>query len=184
MSTDFKYRRKPGDRYGLLELLECVENIGKHKKWLVKCHGCGKEYIKNSISLKRNQPQSCGCKKTRRNNQSPHWRGVGEISSAFITTYKINAKRRNIEFNVSIEYLWDLFISQNRKCAISGLPIFFGRLGRDHNNASLDRKDSKLPYIEGNVQWVHKHINMMKLDHPQDYFVNLCSLVSFNQNRI
>lgn len=34
------------------------------------------------------------------------------------------------------------------------------------------------------VQWVHKHINMMKLDHNQAYFIRLCALVSFNQNAI
>lgn len=184
MSTDFKYRRKIGDRYGLLELLECLGTDGKHKSWRVKCHGCGKEYIKKSIQLREKRNQSCGCNVKRQNNESPHWRGVGDLSSAIFTRFRTNAKRRGIPFDLHISYVWDLYILQDKKCAISGLPIVFGRTGRDENTASLDRKDSKLPYIKGNVQWVRKHINMMKLDHPQDYFINLCSLISFNQNQI
>ncbi len=31
---------------------------------------------------------------------------------------------------------------------------------------------------------VHKHINMMKLDHPQDYFIGLCQLISEKANTI
>lgn len=184
MSTDFKYRRKVGDRYGLLELLEFVGSDGKHRSWRVKCHGCGKEYVKKSIQLREKRNQSCGCNVKRQNNQSPHWRGAGELSSAIFTRFKTNAKRRGIYFELNISYAWNLYLSQDRKCAISGLPIIFGRSGRDENTASLDRKNSKLPYVEGNVQWVHKHINMMKLDHDQDYFINLCSTISFNQNKI
>ena len=32
-------------------------------------------------------------------------------------------------------------------------------------------------YEEGNVQWVHKDINIMKNRYAQDYFISLCILV-------
>ena len=80
--------------------------------------------------------------------------------------------------------MWTIFLEQDRKCALSGLPISFGRQCRDNPTASMDRIDSRGPYVVGNVQWVHKHINMMKLDHDQDYFITLCSLVAIKHNQI
>lgn len=57
-------------------------------------------------------------------------------------------------------------------CALSGLPISFA-----DRTASLDRINSAMGYEAGNVQWVHKHINKMKLDHPEATFVELCRAV-------
>lgn len=31
-----------------------------------------------------------------------------------------------------------------------------------------------------NIQWVHKDINKMKLDHSQEYFINICKMVYEN----
>ncbi len=178
MSTAINSRRKSGDRYGALELLHPVGNDGKHIAWLVKCHGCGKIYEKKSLQLRNKRTQSCGCLYKRQNSGSPNWRGVGEISSTTISHYKINAKRRGIEFLITGEYMWRLFLLQDRKCALSGLKLCFGRRGRDENTASLDRVDSSKPYQIGNVQWLHKHVNMMKLDHDQKYFIKLCKLIA------
>lgn len=183
MSTDFKKRRYIGQRMGFLELLQPINNGGKHIQWLVKCHGCGKEYVKGSLSNRPERQQSCGCQMKRQNKDSPNWRGVGEISRSFITRYKTNAKRRGIEFLVNAEYMWRLFLLQDRKCALSGLKICFGRIGRDENTASFDRIDSSKPYQIGNVQWVHKHVNMMKLNHNQKYFIKLCKLIANKKQR-
>jgi hypothetical protein len=44
----------------------------------------------------------------------------------------------------------------------------------------LDRIDSNLGYVVGNVQWVLKEINIMKHTMSHDYFINLCSIISNN----
>lgn len=54
-----------------------------------------------------------------------------------------------------MEYLWNLFIYQNKVCALTGDPL-------NINTASLDRIDSKYGYIEGNVQWVTAQANKCK----------------------
>jgi hypothetical protein len=85
-----------------------------------------------------------------------------------------------------MKYLWELYLHQNKKCALTGLPIEmkvkdstaydgFRRI------ASLDRKDSKQGYKIGNVQWVHKDINIMKNKYDLEYFKYMCELVSKNQ---
>ena len=85
-------------------------------------------------------------------------------------------------FDITIEYAWDLYLNQNKECALSGLPIKFSfTRNKNDETASLDRIDSKLGYVEGNVQWVHKHVNMMKNVYSQKYFISICKLIS-NRN--
>lgn len=122
----------------------------------------------------------------KKGNESPYFKGVGEISLDFYNHIRRAAAKpqryREVkEFTVTLEYLWELYLKQNRQCALSKLPIGFnereGSRGR-RCSASLDRIDSSKGYVEGNVQWVHKHINIMKNKYELDYFVKLCNLVA------
>ena len=49
-------------------------------------------------------------------------------------------------------------------------------------SASLDRIDNNIGYIEGNVQWVHKWINVMKGAMSNECFIFLCNKVAENNN--
>jgi hypothetical protein len=90
-------------------------------------------------------------------------------------------RRKEVELNISKEYGWDLFLKQSRKCALTGIELKFPRASKDRDyTASLDRIDSAIGYVEGNVQWVHKDINMMKRIYSQDYFIRMCKLVANN----
>ena len=44
--------------------------------------------------------------------------------------------------------------------------------------ASVDRIDSSGGYVESNVQWVHKDVNKMKMDIPQNQFIEYCKIIS------
>jgi len=77
----------------------------------------------------------------------------------------------------------NLFIKQNKKCALTGLDIKFGVRNDkitgtyEETTASLDRIDSSKGYVKGNIQWVHKDINIMKNDFNVDKFKKLCKMV-------
>lgn len=103
---------------------------------------------------------------------------LNHIPLRFFNKIKKCAKSRNIPFNVSIEYLQTLFDSQNYKCALSGIDIYIetSRI----KTASLDRIDSSKGYIEGNVQWVHKDINNMKMGLDENSFIFYCKKISRN----
>jgi len=92
---------------------------------------------------------------------------------------KYSAQKRNLPFALTKEYLWELYESQNGKCALSQVPIKFGRVYfKYETTASLDRIDSSKGYIEGNVQWVHKLVNLMKNSISQEDFIQICYLVA------
>jgi hypothetical protein len=146
------------------------EPQGHRRKAICKCD-CGNTIRIRPSLLGVNKTNNCGC--------SPRggWEGVGELSKSYYTRTRRGAKLRGLEFKVSIEYLWDLYQSQDGKCALSGVTIGLNTLPHGGGEASLDRKDSSKGYFEGNVQWVHKDLNRMKLDLDQGRFIELCQSV-------
>lgn len=163
-----------GRKFGRLKILnktkpeKCPDSSAVYYNCLCDC---GVEKIISHSAIERQNQRSCGClakelAKTRSQKNSPHWRGCGDISGHHIASLKHNANRRNIEWNLTKEYLWELFEKQKGVCALSGPPLSFPeKYANGTYTASLDRIDSLKPYIEGNVQWVHKHVNCMKLNH-------------------
>lgn len=106
-----------------------------------------------------------------------NWSGYKGIHGAMYTNIKRDANRRDIEFLVSIEYLWKLYVKQNKKCAISGELINIST-NRKLCTASLDRKDYMKGYTNDNIQWVHKTVNIMKNRFQDDEFILWCSKIN------
>lgn len=88
------------------------------------------------------------------------------------------AKSRNLVVEIKPKDIWDLFIKQNRLCALSGIEIYFGKTKHEETTASVDRIDSSLGYTVTNIQIVHKKINQIKMDISQDDFVYYCKCVA------
>lgn len=157
---------------------------GTHKRWWCKCQ-CGTESEVLQTSLVRGASKSCGCRKHLIGNDNPHWNGCGELTGSQWALIRNNAKHRRIPVEISMEDAWDLFVKQERKCSLSGIPLVFSKSynrelatqPREETTASLDRIDSTKGYIEGNVQWLHKDINLMKRSLTEKRFIELCQLV-------
>lgn len=117
--------------------------------------------------------------KTKRGSEHAHYQGHGDIHGAFWTRIQRSAKERRRPFEITIQYAWELYEKQDRRCKLSCLPIKFPSYSQaSDGTASLDRIDSTKGYVEGNVQWVHKDINMMKQDHSDVDFIALCRAVA------
>lgn len=119
-------------------------------------------------------------------NRGHKWVGFGEISGHYWGKIRHSAKSRKIQFNLEIEYCWDLYLKQGGVCALSGIPIKFETCAKEiiEKTASLDRINQSIGYVEGNVQWVHKHVNNMKQYFTDDYFIELCKLVVINNKKV
>jgi hypothetical protein len=97
------------------------------------------------------------------------------ISGRFFSSIKYKANKRNIPFDLTIEFCDELLIDQSHKCAYTGLPI--DAKTRYATTASLDRIDSSLGYTEDNVQFLHKDINFMKWELSEDKYFTLISRI-------
>jgi hypothetical protein len=100
-----------------------------------------------------------------------------------MSNLKKGAKERHIPFNVTMEDIWQKFLDQNGKCALSGVNLTFGPPSQIRlSTASLDRIDSDKNYDITNVQWVHKQVNMMKQSLTNDELLEWCKKIVTNKD--
>jgi len=190
--------------WNIIRELDSGEASGNRKLLIIACPECAYEYKIRKTDYKRERE----CRRCRFVNQNRasfgKHRGVGDLTRSFYGYFRNNARRKKVEFTVSIEYLWELAVKQEMKCALSGLEIEFP-VTTDLNGmpmyslkegdseyvrskvtygmgltaaASLDRIDSSKGYIEGNVQWTNKYINVMKNGFSQEEFIYYCHRVA------
>ncbi len=136
--------------------------------WECKCE-CGRIGLVQGSNLTQNLSKGCGlCDEDK------------QLEHRLMKKLENNANERDFEIDKRIngKILIELFIKQEEKCALSGVPISLGLDWRNSGTASLDRIDSSKGYLLNNIQWVHKDINMMKMDLPEDRFVFLCKSVA------
>lgn len=165
---------KIGETYDKLTVIG-FELVNNKKEATCQC-SCGNIVTRRPELLKHiNVTNNCGC------DHRGSWKGFGELSQTFMYRIKRNAKIRNMSFDISIEYLWNLYQSQNGLCALSKLPISFSKLTADASTASLDRIDSDIGYTKENIQWVHKDVNKMKMEFPESRFIEVCKLIALNK---
>lgn len=88
------------------------------------------------------------------------------------------AARRKLEVSITEDDIWDLYLKQNKLCALTGCRINLHKNSKI--DASVDRIDSTKGYTKENVQIVLKTINKIKMDLPENDFYKLCKLVYFN----
>ena len=170
------------EKFGKLFVLKFSGQIYKDGQALWECEcDCGNIVYITGGHLRYGHTKSCGCLKHTSKSNSPCWKGFGEISGGFWCEIKNSARKRDITITIVIKDIWNLFLQQDRKCALTNLPLKFGskRL-KEETTASLDRIDSSKGYTIDNVQWLHKTVNKMKMDLTQDEFVEFCKLIAQN----
>lgn len=163
-----------GKKYGTWTVVKFNSKKASGSYWLCKCK-CGTERVVSRCKLISGQGNRCiKCFNKQRTIKTKFRPNV------VLAKIKANLKHRPLEFNIDEKYITNLFYRQRRKCAISGVLLTCGKTWKDfiNNTMSLDRIDSNLGYIKGNVQWVHKDINNMKCDYDDEYFINFCKLVA------
>lgn len=167
---------KSFNKLTVIKIVERPEHVSTKRRgtyWLCKCE-CGNEKIVRSAELVRGDTKSCGCGKKFENSKL--YKGVGKLAQSKFSHIAWGAKKRGIEFSITKEYAWDLYEKQNGKCFYTQLPIEINT----RNNvmtASIDRIDSNKGYVENNIVWVHKDINIMKNNFSKEYFLMLCKKI-------
>jgi hypothetical protein len=172
-----------GDKFGFWKIedldIRRGEEIGRRfDGWFVKvvCK-CGKEAYREHSKLTKGISTGCqSCSINRRLNKNVRWSGYKSMSGSIVKRIKHGAEQRNIPFNITKEFMYDLMIEQKWKCSLTGIIL-------NWKSASLDRIDSLIGYEEGNVQWVHKRINVMKNAMSKSELLYWCNAVlSYGDN--
>ena len=170
---------KIGSKYKHWTIISGPEYINSTAYYKVRCD-CGDESYKLPIHLlsKDNyfQCEKCAHKENMSNIRKKNGE-VGDLTKTEYTRIRRSAEKRGYEFNVSIEYLWNLFQEQNQICAITGDYI------PNIKEASLDRIDSSKGYIEGNVQWVTYQANVSKHVMTMEKLYEFCRKVLNHANQ-
>jgi hypothetical protein len=169
--------------YNLTVLRLTGSSRGGSKLWECECI-CGNKIQVSTrhLNRKNNNVKSCGCLQRISGSQHRDWKGFEGISGSWWAARitRTDHKRVPVEISITKEYAWNLFLEQNKKCALSGLNLILST--KTNGTASLDRIDSSKGYIYGNVQWVHKHVNYMKNKFSQEYFIEMCKLITNKNN--
>jgi predicted SprT family Zn-dependent metalloprotease len=151
------------------EILNIYKNV--KGKWCSTCSGCGTEqaYTRKDHA----KSSSIGdwlCKKC----SSSIRNGNSELSDIerSVIRFRKSAADRGIDWEIDVQYLEKLYTGF---CALTGWGI---TTENGRGTASIDRIDSSLGYVEGNVQWVHTMVNMAKNKYNQDKFIEMCYAVA------
>lgn len=173
-----KYVKKDrlGARHGYLTIVADSgrKNSKRETLWTVKCDCGALRYRTYTGFLRQN---SCSCRKTLRGKESGSWRGVGDLSGYYWCCLRKGAEIRKIPFIISKEYAWALFLKQDARCQLSGIPLTM-RSNDKEGNASIDRINNDEGYLEGNIQWVDKYVNQAKNRHSLTKFLDMCRNVA------
>jgi len=149
-----------GQRFGNLLVIEQGENVKRCSTWKCKCD-CGNEKIAFTVRLRNGQCTSCGCllKKLMKTRFKTHGKS-GTVEYKLLKDARKRAKEFDRDFNLD---LVDIIIPS--ECPVLHIPLIVSKSGKPTNNSpSLDRIDSSLGYIKGNVKVISMRANRLKQD--------------------
>lgn len=100
-----------------------------------------------------------------------------EIPSYLWSSLLKRVREDGHELDFDVDFIWDLYVKQQGKCALTGWDIKFGKKNLN-NEVSIDRIDSSKGYIKTNVRLTHKWVNRCKLNCNEKFFYEICSAVT------
>lgn len=98
---------------------------------------------------------------------------------------KSNAKKRNLDHNITLEYIKTLFDKQKGLCYYTNKKMYTNTVNSNNNqdSVSLDRIDSSKGYIEGNIVLCRWIVNRMKNDINLKEFLKIVSDIHVKYNK-
>ena len=171
----------------------------------LQCAGCGVSFQKQSSEIKRQQQKnpsrqfycSISCYANHAGKQNlgsslglgrPELLTPGKVTDEYSPFRYFMRKARNREHNevtdLDLPYLKALWEAQGGCCALSGLQmelprhaVAWGERLRDPWKPSLDRIDSAVGYVKGNVRFVTLIANFAKQNFSDEQLLDFCRAV-------
>lgn len=170
-----------GRKFGKLLVIDLVKLDESPKRkhiWKTICD-CGVEKITNSYCLKYKKTTSCGCyqKEMFLKSSIKHTNDIA--LNGLVYEYKIGAKRRNLEFELTHEQVKKI---SSENCYYCNTPPFCIKKVNKHSITynGIDRIDNKKGYTMDNVVTCCKICNTAKHDLSYIDFINWVMKISEN----
>lgn len=166
-----RYKSLIGKRFGSIVVLDDLikDDTGVKFKLKIKCD-CGREEYKGVFNLFNNKYTSCKICRT-----------VGLSSKYFIASFlnrlKTTADVRNIEFNITLLQLDEIYEKQGGLCYYTGDKLVLPT-PKKRSPLSVDRIDSSKGYTYDNVVLCIWEVNRAKHVMNIDDFIDMCHKIS------
>ena len=153
-------------KYGMLTAIKRIKRPRGKKDtgawWLVKCN-CGNEKILRANTFKTGNTKSCGCLTSQLMTESRKLEdGLSQKRTVF-SYYRRNAKKKDIDFNLSFNQLITLTSSNCYYCGADPSNIQKSRNNSgDYIYNGLDRLNNNKGYLLNNVVPCCKICNVAK----------------------
>lgn len=173
----------------------CNEEEKRKEEWkgdLLRCHICNEYLPIDNFGLSDHYPyrdnHDARCRKCRtkkaneRKKKYPEDIALTKMLQMRFLGARNRSKRQNIPFNITKEYLLELWKKQDGRCAISNIKMTFEQCnGRTPTNVSIDQINHKDGYTIGNVQLVCMAVNQMKSDMLMEDLYRFCQAIIENK---
>lgn len=161
-----------GTKFGKWEITsDRTQKINNITNWICTCE-CGHEQfvpLNNLMNCSSTQCNYCGHVESGKKRRKGHELISGDMWSQI----KRKAEKKNIPFDLRIEEAWDIFVSQDNKCKLSGYTIKLSGYpyDKDKTTTKLQLLLPQLGYKKDNVMWVHNDISKMIGNYNIDKFL-------------
>jgi hypothetical protein len=140
-----------------------------------KCNRQYTSYSNSCFECNKTRHKKCERKTSTRIDQK-----LGQLLSGA----RARSIRDNKVFNLTKQFLIDLFNKQEGKCFYTGLDLLAYNNSSNDLCVSIDRINSTKDYTTDNVVFCCWIINRIKTDLSIKDFVNYCSLIVNNKNKL
>lgn len=171
---------------------QCEDVYKKMSEWkdgMLLCHSCHEykpetEFTPNNTKnelrhFRRHICKTCSAERQRKHDLELD--NNAKLSKCLRFRFlgaRDRATKANTPFNISLEYLAELWNKQSGRCALSDIDMTFElKRGRTPTNISIDRIDQSCGYVTGNVQLVCMACNQIKSDMSEDEMYSFCKAI-------
>jgi len=160
------------------------------------CSGCKKTHNIDEFSDDKYSKDGyqVACKKHQLKKTAVTQSKFGSFLKRILNDAKQRSVKKSIQFEITLEYITQLYNQQNGLCALTGVKMTHNAINDrqeddphilNPTNISIDRIDSNSGYVKGNLQLVCAIVNRIKFEmNDVQLFKFCCAVITTNKFKI
>ena len=169
-----------GTKYGRWTVIGYGGQAAKQRKAMIECVcECGERALVSKTNLVTGKSKSCGCLKrdlasTRARQREPYY---AAMHNQYVN-YRYGAAKRSLPFDIEESVFCNVAAGCCSYCGAPPTEHKRNLSGTDYFANGVDRIDSELGYVEGNIVPCCWRCNKSKSKMSRDQFVQMCKEVA------